>query len=73
MNQEKVIIEGSLEGMRFYKELDIVIDPGEVTPEQAIIRFYGSDAESFDKLAREQGWRNCYWTYMDQADLLQAN
>ncbi|MFS0560042.1 hypothetical protein AB1K91_04830 [Terribacillus sp. 179-K 1B1 HS] len=74
MSQEKIIIEGSCEGMRFYKELDFVISPEAETPEQAIIRFYGSEAENFEMLAREQGWRNCYWTYADVSDLLpQAN
>lgn len=71
MSQEKIIIEGSLEGVRFYKELDIVIGPEAETPERAIIRFYGSDADNFEKLAREQGWRNCYWTYADIPALLQ--
>ncbi|MFP7494861.1 hypothetical protein SFC66_13825 [Terribacillus saccharophilus] len=71
MSQEKIIIEGSLDGVRFYKELDIVIGPDEGTPERAIIRFYGSEADSFEKLARENGWRNCYWTYADDTALLQ--
>jgi hypothetical protein len=48
-----------------------VIGPEEETPERAIIRFYGSEAENFEKLAQEQGWRNCYWTYADHDSLLQ--
>ncbi|UOQ43539.1 hypothetical protein MUN89_16710 [Halobacillus salinarum] len=63
MRQEKIIIEGNVEGMKFSKSIDLAYDPHDSSVEEAILSFYESHACSFEELASERGWMDCYWTF----------
>ncbi|SDJ42389.1 hypothetical protein [Salimicrobium halophilum] len=62
MRRESIVIEGEVNGMRFEKYINVYVEGWEDV-EHAILRFYGSSADSFSKLMMEQGWRNGVWTY----------
>ncbi|MBM7551130.1 hypothetical protein [Thalassobacillus pellis] len=61
--QETVVVEGSIKGMKFSKPVLISYDPDSQTPEEALINFFGSQAQSFEELAIQRGWEESYWTY----------
>lgn len=63
MCQETVVIEGWMNSMRFSKSILLTYNPNENTLEQAIIDFYNSQAQTFDELAIQRGWEDCYWTF----------
>ncbi|KGX92773.1 hypothetical protein N781_14625 [Pontibacillus halophilus JSM 076056 = DSM 19796] len=63
MVNETVVIEGSISGMKFSKPIRLQFDPNLESVEEAIIRFYFSEATSFEELASERGWRNADWTF----------
>ncbi|SIS47226.1 hypothetical protein [Salimicrobium flavidum] len=62
MMRETIVIEGEVEGMKFEKCLDVYVEDWEEV-EKAILRFYGTEVESFVELTVEKGWTNCFWTY----------
>lgn len=63
--RHKVVIYGLLmSGARFETIMEVIYDPDkEEDLEQAIIRCYRSNAQSFNELCIEQGWRIAQWTY----------
>ena len=62
--RHKIMIYGRLSsGARFETLLDVVYDPVHENVEQAIIRCCRSNAQSFNELCIEQGWRGAEWTY----------
>ncbi|SDJ89498.1 hypothetical protein [Sediminibacillus albus] len=63
MYRETIIIEGSVDGMRFSKPILLSYNPNQETVEEAIINFYNSQAATFDELAVQRGWGDCYWTF----------
>lgn len=63
MAQETVVIEGTVRGMRFSKTILLTYNPAEKTLEEAIIEYYHSQARTFDELAIQRGWEECYWTF----------
>ncbi|WP_173917039.1 hypothetical protein [Halobacillus sp. Marseille-Q1614] len=70
MIEEKIVIEGVIKGMKFSKTLNVKYDPETETVEEALIHFYNSRALTFEELAVEQRWQNCYWTYPASMDLV---
>ncbi|WP_077623174.1 hypothetical protein [Sediminibacillus massiliensis] len=63
MYRETIIIEGQVEGMRFSKPIPLSYNPARETLEEAIIKFYNSQAQTFEELAVQKGWKDCYWTF----------
>ncbi|WP_181349268.1 hypothetical protein [Thalassobacillus sp. CUG 92003] len=63
MTQERIIIEGVVEGMKFSKTMTVALDPETESIEDAIIRFFNSQVHSFEELAVSRGWKESYWTY----------
>jgi hypothetical protein len=62
--RHKIVIYGTLNsGARFEMILDVIYDPVNEEVEQAIIRCFRSNAQSFNELRIEQGWRIAQWTY----------
>ncbi|WP_101843387.1 hypothetical protein [Halobacillus sp. Marseille-P3879] len=68
MIQEKIIVEGYVNGMKFSKALDLTYNPDQHDVEEALIDYYGSTAMSFEELAVQQGWQDSYWTYPTYLD-----
>lgn len=63
MSQDTIVIEGWVNGMRFSKSILLTYNPTESTIESAIIKFYNSQAQTFEELAIQRGWEDCYWTF----------
>ncbi|MFC0523453.1 hypothetical protein ACFFGV_07630 [Pontibacillus salicampi] len=70
MLKETVIIEGSVQGMRFSKPVLLQYNPNEEQIEEAIIKFFDSHANSFEELAVQRGWRDSYWTFPQYYELV---
>ncbi|WP_347861260.1 hypothetical protein U0355_11325 [Salimicrobium sp. PL1-032A] len=72
MRRETIVIEGEINGLKFEKNVDLLVGEEEEV-ERAICRFFESTAESFTELMIEQGWKNSSWTYAskDQYYVLQ--
>lgn len=63
----KIIIYGMLSsGARFEMITEVIYDPVNEQVEQAIIRRFRSNAQSFNELCIEQGWRLAQWTYTNR-------
>ncbi|WP_082234741.1 hypothetical protein [Halobacillus massiliensis] len=69
MIEEKIVIEGTIQGLKFFKTVPVKYDPGKESVEEALLSFYNSGAHTFEELAIEQRWQECYWTYTDPMDL----
>ncbi|MFQ3543747.1 hypothetical protein Q7A53_06650 [Halobacillus rhizosphaerae] len=70
MKQETILIEGSYQGMKFSKTIELSFEPAVQSIEEAILSFYNSETSSFEELASRRGWRNCYWTYAQPVELV---
>ncbi|MFD1017713.1 hypothetical protein [Thalassobacillus hwangdonensis] len=70
MIQETVVVEGSVEGMKFSKPVLLSYNPDSQTTEQALIHYFNSQAKTFDELAVQRGWTDSYWTYPPYYDLV---
>lgn len=70
MVKESIVIEGSVHGMKFSKPVILQYNPKAENIEAAIIKFFNSDASSFEELAVQRGWRDCYWTFPQYYELV---
>jgi hypothetical protein len=50
-------------GAKFEMKINVVYDPEFEKVEQALIRHFRSQAQSFNELCVEQGWHYTTWTY----------
>ena len=62
MYTDTVDIYGISNGLKFSTRIQVSYGEG-ITLEQAIIKYFGSKAPSFEELAIERGWAEAYWTY----------
>lgn len=71
--RHKVVIYGMLSsGARFETIMDIFYNPVKNDVEQGIIRRFRSNAQTFDELCIQQGWRAAQWTYISRGIVLRG-